>query len=103
LLIWNKTDLLSSPPPEGIAVSALTGAGFANLLTAIDGALEMDPVSTVCFRIPAGEGAAIHLLHECGRILERRYEGDYCEVVADTPWSVRARLAAYEHNREHDG
>ena len=103
LLIWNKTDLLSSPPPEGIAVSALTGAGFDNLLTAIDGALEMDPVSTVCFRIPAGEGAALHLLHEYGRILEKRYEGDYCEVVADTPWSVRARLAAYEHNREHDG
>ncbi len=115
ILVLNKLDLL----PEGnadiesisrrilgnsqvaasaknaVAVSARTGHGFDRLLARIDEMLPLDPVSTVTFRIPHGEGAALHILYEYARVVQKKFTEEYAEVVAETPESVRKRLAAF--------
>ena len=101
LLVMNKADLL----PEGIdyvhgrtpeiAVSALTGEGFDNLLALIDKMLVLDPVSHAVFRLPAGEGSLLHLLHERAKVLSTSYSEEQCEVEAEVPLSVRKKLEPY--------
>lgn len=78
-----------------IPLSARTGAGFGDLLEAIDSALALDPVSRQRFRIPAGEGSLIHLLHEHAKVLSSRYQGEVLEVEAEVPESVKRRLSGY--------
>jgi GTP-binding protein HflX len=80
---------------EAIPVSARTGAGFSQLLQAIDNALPLDPVSRQRFRIPAGEGSLIHLLHEHAKVLSSQYRGELLEVEAEVPESVKRRLSGY--------
>ena len=77
---------------RGVAISALTGAGIGQLLSAIDEALPLDPLVRATFRLDAGDGATMALLHEFGRVLEKRYVGDCCEVDAEVPESVNRRL-----------
>ena len=115
LIVFNKLDLLperdanpdivcqrvlgNTVPPESmppcVAVSAKTGEGFEQLVAKIDAMLPTDPVSVVHFRLPPGEGAALSLLHEYGRVLEKQFLGEYSEVVAEVPESLRRRLAQY--------
>jgi GTP-binding protein HflX len=112
ILVLNKTDLLAGDvdaqtiarrilgdpehqPAGAVAISARTGAGFDRLLRKIDQTLALDPVAPCRFRIPAGEGAPLHLLHEHARITSKRYEDGVCDVEADTPESIRRRLAEY--------
>jgi GTP-binding protein HflX len=78
-----------------VAVSGRSGAGFHELLEAIDQALPGDPVSRETFRIPAGEGSLMHLLHERGKVLSSRYHDDICEVDAEVPASIKQRLSSY--------
>jgi GTPase len=80
---------------EAIPVSARTGAGFSELLQAIDHALPLDPVSRQRFRIPAGEGSVIHLLHEHAKVLSSQYRGAVLEVEAEVPESVKRQLSGY--------
>jgi GTP-binding protein HflX len=80
---------------EAVPVSARTGEGFDALLQAIDNALPLDPVSRQMFRIPAGEGALIHLLHESAKVLSSRYRDDVCELEAEVPESIQRRLSGY--------
>jgi GTP-binding protein HflX len=80
---------------EAVLISAHTGKGVTQLLTAIDKHLVQDPVSRQRFRLPLGEGRALHLLHDRAAIIEKRYEDDYCEVVADAPQSIRDRLSEF--------
>jgi GTPase len=113
ILVLNKLDLLGEEQ-ERIAqtrrilkdatgessrnaatVSALSGQGAEQLLTLIDQALTLDPVERIRLRVPAGEGAAMHLLHEHARVLESRLEEDVYEVEAEAPASIRRRLAAW--------
>ena len=47
------------------------------------------------FRLPSGDGATLHLLHEYARVIETKYDGEICEVVADAPASVRQRLSYF--------
>ncbi|HLJ44395.1 MAG TPA: GTPase HflX [Bryobacteraceae bacterium] len=78
-----------------IAVSARSGAGVPTLLEEMDQKVSLDPVSHVRFRLPASEGALLHYLHERARVLATRYEGELCEIEADTPESVKRRLTKY--------
>jgi hypothetical protein len=55
----------------------------------------LDPVSLQRFRIPAGEGSLIHLLHEHARVLASQYRDDILEVEAEVPESVKRRLSEY--------
>jgi len=115
ILVLNKADLipggmdtelsaslarriLSDPehqPAGAVAVSALTGKGLDRLASKIDETLPVDPVSACLFRIPAGEGAPLHLLHEVRASHPTRYRGDFCEVEAEAPESLKRRLAKY--------
>lgn len=115
ILVLNKADLipggmdaepssalarriLSDPehqPAGAVAVSALTGEGLDKLASKIDQTLPVDPVSACVFRIPAAEGAPLHLLHEYARVIRTRYSGDFCEVEAEAPESLRRKLAKY--------
>jgi GTP-binding protein HflX len=76
-------------------VSALTGMGIERLLALIDEVLPMDPVERTVFRIPAGDGAHMHLLHEHAQVCDVRYQDDECYVVADAPESLRKRLKQF--------
>jgi len=77
---------------RAVAVSALTGAGTDRLLAAIDDVLQLDPIVRETFRLRAGDGARLALLHELGRVIEIRYNGEDCEVEAEVPESLKRRL-----------
>lgn len=113
VLVLNKADLLPNADeqlialrrilknPEGVAphavaVSAWTGEGMEQLLARIDQALPVDPVERIRVRVPAGDGAALHLLHERGRVLSQQFVDEYCEVEVDAPLSLRRQLSEYE-------
>lgn len=76
-------------------VSGLTGEGLVQLFDRIDDAIPFDAVETVQFRIPLSDGAAIALLHECGRVRREVYDGNLCEMDVDAPESLRRRLRRY--------
>ncbi len=116
ILVLNKTDLLETADrdqdlptlthrllgetarqnaTDAVRISAQTGAGIDQLLDLIDKHLVQDPVARQRFRLPLGEGRALHLLHDRAAIISKRYEGDYCEVVADAPQSIRELLAEF--------
>jgi GTP-binding protein HflX len=81
LEVWNKVDLLPADEREGLAgdsrrahppavlVSAVTGDGCADLLSAV--AALVDEAPPVDVYAPAGEGAAIAWLYRNGRVIER--------------------------------
>jgi GTP-binding protein HflX len=101
ILIMNKMDRLPGEAgrhssTRGVAISALTGAGMDRLLAAIDEALPLDPIVRATFRLSAGDGASMALLHEFGQVLETRYDGEYCEIEAEIPESLQRRLATVE-------
>jgi GTPase len=76
-------------------VSGLTGEGLAELLDRIDDVVPFDSVETVQFRIPLRDGAAIALLHQCGRVRAEDYHGNLCVMEVDAPESLRRRLRRY--------
>ena len=114
ILVMNKVDLLPAAlqdvhglaqrilgetrSPENssaLAISARDGEGFPELLALLDERLALDPVSHATFRLPAGEGSLLHLLHERARVLSTHYAGEICEVEAEVPASVRRELEPY--------
>jgi GTP-binding protein HflX len=114
ILVMNKMDLLPEPtldveaaaqrilggidgkvPPNAVRMSARTGEGLDSLLAIVDRELILDPVAPARFRFPIDEGAALHMLHEGARVTSQKYTGEYCEVEADVPESIRRRLAQF--------
>ena len=88
-----KRRLPGGASPQVVAISALSGEGIGELLAAIDKLLPLDRIVRETFRFPAADGATLAMLHEFGRVLDTRYEGEICEVVAEVPESLRRRLA----------
>jgi GTP-binding protein HflX len=76
-------------------ISGLTGAGIAELLALIDEAIPSDLTSINRFRIPAGPGAEISLLHEMGKVLDVEYHDGVCEIEAAVPPNLRDKLSPY--------
>jgi GTP-binding protein HflX len=103
LLVLNKVDLIPGGHPileatrhtRAVHVSARTGEGVSGLLAAVDEVLPFDPVGPAVFRIPQSDGAKISLLHDLGRVKRTRYEGDYAQIEADVPESLKRRLSEY--------
>lgn len=81
--------------PVGVAVSAATGEDIPELLRRIDGMLPMDLLTIARFRIPHAEGGAEHTLHEYARVVSKKVEEEYSEIVAETPESVKRRLLRF--------
>jgi GTP-binding protein HflX len=82
-------------PVPAVLVSGLTGEGIPDLFAQIDAVLAFDSIETVTFRIPLAEGAALALLHQCGRVLKEDYDGDSCLVEVQAPESLRRRLSRF--------
>lgn len=80
---------------KAVGVSALTGMGMDRLLALVDQELPADPLERTVFRIPAGDGAHLHILHEHAHVCEVRYQNDECYLVADAPESLRRRLREF--------
>jgi GTPase len=80
---------------DAALISARTGEGFQELLQKMDRQVSLDPVTRQRFRLPAGEGRALHILHERAAILSKEYFDNSCEVVADTPASLRSLLSEF--------
>ncbi len=83
---------------EAVIVSARTGQGIDPLLQKIDQEIELDPVVRQRFRLPVGEGRALHLLHERAGIVSKEYYDNCCEIVADAPLSLRTLLEEFVVN-----
>jgi GTP-binding protein HflX len=93
----------SAAAARAVPVSARSGAGLESLLAAIDEELPLDKISRARFRIPAAEGALMHLLHERAKVLSSVFRGQRWEVEADVPESVLQRLVRYSvksHRRQ---
>ncbi len=82
-------------PAAAVTISARTGEGIDALLRKIDEVLKLDVLAECSFRFPVEQGAALHLLHEYGRVISTRYDGDFCDVQAVAPESIRRRLVKY--------
>ena len=113
ILILNKTDRLDPDAADvpalrqqllgqsgehqairAVPVSARTGQGIDRLLAAIDEVLPLDPVVRTLIQVSAGDGATLALLHEFGRVLDLRYDGDQVSVEVEVPESLERRLKA---------
>jgi GTP-binding protein HflX len=99
--VLNKIDLVPDGDgtpmgaPGSIAVSGLKKLGLDHLLEAIDGALVVDPVIEMQFRLPQSEGAVLAAL-EAGAIVEgKRFEGNLAFITARGPASLLNRYRRF--------
>ncbi len=116
ILVLNKSDRLPQPDAaqdlsmlthrilgetarqndtQAALISGKTGAGMTDLLALIDRELKQDPVVRATFRLPLGEGRALHWLHDRAAVISKTYQDDFCEVLADTPQSLRDKLSEF--------
>ncbi|HXA52519.1 MAG TPA: hypothetical protein VNV86_19520, partial [Candidatus Acidoferrum sp.] len=77
---------------RAVAISARTGEGIDRLLAIVDEVLPLDLLVRAHFDLSAGDGATLAMLHEFGRVLEVRYEGERVSVDAEIPESIERRL-----------
>jgi len=101
ILVLNKMDRIGPDAAatlrrgdvRTVSVSALTGAGVDDLLAAIDELLPRDPIVRATLELSASDGATLAMLHQFGRVIETRYDGDRVTVAAEIPESLERRLA----------
>ena len=106
LTIFNKVDLLENKElvgvylekfPGSVAISARTGQGLDELVSALQNALTSWRLRA-CYRVPVGEGALLAEVHRVGHVLELHYEGDFAVLVAHVPPQLEPRLAPFVEN-----
>ncbi len=97
--VYNKIDRVDSAELAAIArkngnvyVSALTGAGFEDLLCRVDESMPVDPVVRRNFFVPLSDGRTLALVHGLGRVLHSEVRGAEVYIQADLPESVARRL-----------
>jgi 50S ribosomal subunit-associated GTPase HflX len=78
---------------DAVAVSAATGAGVDALLDAIEAALPSG--GPVTLHIPHGDGAALALCYERGRVLARTDRPEHVALEVELPAALLASLHAY--------
>ena len=78
---------------DAVAVSAATGAGMDALLDAVEAMLPAG--GPVTLHIPHGDGAALALCYERGRVLAREDRSDCVALAVELPGPVLASLQAY--------
>jgi GTP-binding protein HflX len=103
LLVLNKIDRLEDgrggldtllAERRAVAVSAVTGEGLDDLRSAIAGALRPG-TETVTLRIPHGDGAALAVCYDRGRVLTRSDADGHVEVQVSLPSKLAGTLASY--------
>lgn len=79
LEVWNKVDQLSEEQKAaegGVRVSALTGYGVPDLLSAIDKRMADLFMATLDVKLPAGDGERLAWLYRHGNVLKQEEDGD---------------------------
>jgi GTP-binding protein HflX len=102
ILVLNKIDRLEArssidtllAEPRAVAVSAVTGEGIEELLSAIDGALRPG-TETVTLRIPHRDGAALALCYDRGHVYTRDDDDGHVKVQVALPRQMVGALASY--------
>ena len=78
---------------DAVAVSAATGTGLDTLLDAIEAVLPAG--GPVTLHIPHGDGAALALCYERGRVISRQDRPEHVALEVELPGPVVASLRAY--------
>jgi GTP-binding protein HflX len=106
LHVLNKIDRLSDDDlailrksngghPQTVFASAITGAGLDELLTRLDTAVPIDPLTRLQFRVPVSDGRHLSLLHAGGRVLHSSVSDGHLLLDAEIPESVARKLEAF--------
>jgi GTPase len=96
--VFNKIDLLPEPEraeAEGVAISAKTGEGLAELLRQVDDALLIDPIVRRLLAIPQAEGAVLAALEAGGLVHAREFLQQTVEVDVSGPASLLGRYRRF--------
>ena len=104
LLVWSKSDLadddtlklLLNAYPGSVAISAATGAGLPDLLTAIGDRLRA-LASISEFVVPYERGDVLAALHRAGEVLVEVHGDRGTRVRARIPNAVAGRFSEYAH------
>ncbi|MDR3315246.1 MAG: GTPase HflX [Coriobacteriales bacterium] len=102
LLVFNKRDLLDADEqetlalcfPDGVAVSAQTGEGIAELLARIDEAASATS-KTLTVLIPFVQGALVQLAHERCSIVSESFTEDGTTLSLRVPAALLSRFKQY--------
>jgi GTPase len=103
LHVFNKIDRLTPEDLEALRhanghnehkvfVSAVTGAGLANLLARIDEAMPGDPMVRVHLRVPVSDGRSLSMVKAGGRVLHSELSENHYDLEAELPESLARRL-----------
>ena len=102
-MVFNKIDRLENGEmvkrslerfPNSVAVSAVTGEGFPELLAELGN--QSRPVRDfVELKVPLSEPAVIARLHAVGLVVERDYKGDSARFKVRIPRHLRAEFAPF--------
>jgi len=94
ITIWNKIDaiperkeyvrLMATKRPNTIAVSAISGEGFDDLLTCIERTVAATMLDIRCF-VSYDEMPLLSIMHKLGSIANVQYLGDYIFVEGKVP------------------
>lgn len=100
---FNKIDLVQSQEalkalkartPNSVLISAAQGQGLDELIEAIEEQIP-DPLVTYELAVPYKDGQIVGWLHDNGKVLEQRYEGDMVHLSVEMPQSLIERVSAY--------
>jgi GTP-binding protein HflX len=103
LLVFNKIDAVENPEhvqvylkkfAGSVAISARTGAGVKELITALEDELASWRLRSR-FRIPLTESSLLAEVHRIGHVLELHYEDDSAIIVAHIPPPLEQRLTPF--------
>jgi GTP-binding protein HflX len=86
--------------PAAVALSAATGEGLETLLDVVEKALPA--ARAVTLRIPHGDGAALALCYERGRVLARSDEAAHVVLEVELPRGALAAVGRYRVERVLD-
>lgn len=110
LIVINKIDVadplvlteLHHAVPDGVFVSAATGEGIDDLLSAIMKIVASDD-TMVTLQVPYSRGDVVSRVHAEGAVLQEEHNQDGTRIVVRLPQSIAGELAMFVADDTHDG
>ena len=110
LIVINKIDVadplvlteLHHAVPDGVFVSAATGEGTDDLLSAIMKIVASDD-TMVTLQVPYSRGDVVSRVHAEGAVLHEEHNQDGTRIVVRLPQSIAGELAMFVADDTHDG
>jgi GTP-binding protein HflX len=101
--VMNKIDLVPQAQrrelkssPNTVYISAAKELGLNDLLSAIDGRLEIDAIQKIRIRVPQSEGKLLAQIEARAHILKRSYRDSKVQMDVEAPESLARVLREYE-------